>query len=550
MIHFKLLEEDTSLPLLERLLKIRGIEDPLEDFLNPTFKYYRKDPFLFEDMSKAVERILQAIKNWERIVVFGDYDVDGITSSFTIFYFIRKFLWYQNITIRLPSRLKDGYGIKPHHVEEIANLWASLLITVDNWTTAYQPLELARKKWIDVIITDHHHAPATLPQAYAIINPNASSYPFKGLAGVGVAFKLCSALASKTLKTSQQKKQFFDFFLPIVALGTVADIVPLLDENRLFVKKWLELLNQGKWPQAMQNFIKHLKLKNVDTYHMAFLIAPRLNAWGRMQSPYDALKTLLYATPQKRQQQADSLENLNNQRKNLQDQLFKKAEKLVDLQKPILIAASEDFHEGIIGLIAGKLTEKYNKPSVVLSLKPGKWIGVASLRSPEYFSVIQLLEEMESYLLKFGGHSQAGGFTVELENLQALVQSIYSYWEKHIDPQAAKKVLEVDTVVSEKDADQLPKVPLLAPFGEGNPAPVLYFPELQVQEVYQVGKNGSSHLKILAQIWDKQIPVLFRGKGELASSLQPGQKIAVIGKIKTDDFNGGFFVDGIDFEVS
>ena len=542
---FKILNTNQNQDLLTRLLTIRWITDNVEDFLNPSWDKYRKDPFEFEDMSKAVDRILTAIKNKQRIVVFGDYDVDGVTSAFSVFYFIRNFLNYKDITIRLPSRLKDWYWIKAHHIEEIKNLWASLIITVDNGITSVKEVELANKLGIDVIITDHHKSTTDLPPALAIINPNVGWYPFKWLAGVGVAFKLCSALASKKLN-KQQKNEFLDFFLPIVALGTIADIVPLIDENRLFVKKWLELLNAGKWPQALQNFISHLNIKSIDTFHISFMIAPRLNASWRMKDPYEALKTLLYGSSQKRVEHINTIENLNTQRKGLQDELIKKAEQLIDKKQAILVAVSNEFHEGIIWLVAGKLTEKYNKPSVVIAIDEQKWVGVASLRSPAYFSIIDLLKDSQHLLKRFGGHSQAWWFTIKIDKLEELINQIYAYGKQNIDPKLTKKVLMIDTKVFDGEMQQLQDVPQLAPFGEGNPQPVLLIEWVQLQDILVVGKNGNSHLKLIGNKENQNFPILFWKKWEMVDKFEKWEIIDIIGKIKNDSFNGGFMVEGIE----
>ena len=543
---FKILYDNPNEDLITRLLKIRGVNESPEDFLNPSFKKYRKDPYSLQDMDVAVERIQKAIKNNQRIIIFGDYDVDGVTSAYTLHMFLRRFLNYPNVSIRLPSRIKDGYGIKTHHIDEIKNLGGELIITVDNGITSIKEAAYAQEQGIDMIITDHHKNLKEIPQAVAVINPHISPlYPFKGLAWVGVVFKLISALSTKLLD-EKSKRKMLNFFLPVVATWTIADMVPLIDENRLFAKKGLELLNKDKWPQSLRNFMKHLNIKIVDSYHIAFMIAPRLNASGRMSSPYDALKTLLYSSGEKRNWHIDKLEELNTQRKNLQADLLKEAENLIDKSQPILIAAHPDFHEGIIGLIAGKLTEKYNKPSIVISLNGEKEVGVASLRSPSYFSVIEMLNHLSNFLIRYGGHSQAGGFTIEFSKLEEFIQQVYHYGKMHINPEQLQKVIEVDTPVYPWETNQLLNILDLAPFGEWNPQPLLLFKEVLIKNVSSVGKNGNSHLKLIAQIDEKMFSVLFWKKGELEDQITPGSIYNLIGKIKQDNFNGGIYIEGVE----
>lgn len=263
-MRYQLLNQDADLSLIQRLLKVRNISDNPFDFLNPSIAHYRLDPFLLNDMGKGVQRIIQAMKNKEKIMIFGDYDVDGITSSFSLYKFFTQFLNYQQVSIMYPDRLKDGYGLKNKHLDEIKAKGVKLVITVDNGITSVQEAKYAKILGLDLIITDHHHALDTLPDAYALINPQVSpNYPFKGLAGVGVAFKLITALLSKTQFSKEKKNQIFNYFLPIVTIGTVADVVPLVHENRVIVKKGLELINHhpDQLPKSLQGFLNFLNLK-------------------------------------------------------------------------------------------------------------------------------------------------------------------------------------------------------------------------------------------------------------------------------------------------
>jgi single-stranded-DNA-specific exonuclease len=275
-MNYQLLNTSYELPLIQRLLHIRKISDKAESFFQPSLSNARHDPFLLYGMEKAVVHLIQAMKNNEKIMIFGDYDVDGITASYCLYKFLRYFLNYPQVSIMYPNRKEDGYGLKIKHLEEMKTKGIDLVITVDNGITSIEEALYAKTLGINVIITDHHQPLNELPNALAVIDPLCSPlYPFTGLAGVGVAFKLINALLSKCTLDNQRKNQIFNFFLPIVAIGTVADVVPLLDENRFIVKRGLELINHSpdSLPPSLKGFLSYLNIKNpIDTYHIGFVI--------------------------------------------------------------------------------------------------------------------------------------------------------------------------------------------------------------------------------------------------------------------------------------
>ena len=431
-MRYQILNQDADLSLIERLLKVRNISDNIENFLNPTLANYWLDPFLLNDMDKGVDRIIQALKNKEKIVVFWDYDVDWITASYTLYKFITKYLNYKNITIRYPNRIEDGYWMKPKHLDEMKKEGVDLVITVDNWITSLAEAEYAKELWITLIITDHHHALDTLPDAYAVINPQVSpDYPFKGLAGVWVAFKVLNAMLLKSTISKEVKNEIFNYFLPIIAIGTVADVVPLVDENRVIVKRWLEIMNHHpeSLPRWLAGFLKFLNIKwNIDTFHIWFVIGPRINAWGRLESPYDSLKVLL-CEDENQEKYIQKIEDINTERRRMQDQAFRIAEKQLDPEKKFLYVCDEDFHEGIIWIVAWRITEKYNKPSAVFKIDKEKQQAVASLRWPEYFNVIEMITKASPYLKRFWGHKWAWGLTIELQDLEKVIK----IFEEHCD---------------------------------------------------------------------------------------------------------------------
>ena len=546
---YEILNQDNNLSLLERLLAVRQVSDDPALFLNPRFSDYRKDPFLLNDMDKGVARIIDALKRQEKIMIFGDYDVDGVTSSYCVYRFITRFLGYSNISVMYPDRLQDGYGLKNKHLDEMKKKGVQLVITVDNGITSVNEAQYAKQIGIDLVITDHHHALDRVPEAVAVINPQVSpKYDFKGLAGVGVAFKLINALLAKSTFTNEKKNQIFNYFLPIVAIGTVADIVPLVWENRVIVKRGLEIINKNPelMPKSLMGFLSALNLKeNVDTYHIGFVIGPRINAGGRIESPYDSLRILLCETADQIQY-IEKIENINTERRRLQDKAFRIAEKRVDPDQTFLYVCDEEFHEGIVGIVSGRITEKYNKPSAVFKIDIEKGHAVASLRGPGYFSVIDMISTAAPYLLRFGGHRWAGGLTVGLDHLDHVIQIFQDYCEREITSDQLEKVTQVDTVLldHEWNDEELRDIALLAPFWEGNQEPLFMFEHIKVARVEAIWKK-TNHLKIYGQFWEKTVVIMMWGKGEEVWLIP--QKISIVGKVKPDSYNGGYFIDWVDW---
>lgn len=550
-MNFNIQYENPSESLLTRLFKVRWIQDNLENFLNPKLADYWLDPFLLNDMWIAVERIIKALKNREKIMIFGDYDVDGVTSSWLLYKFFTKFLNYRDISIQYPDRIKDGYWLKNNHIDDIKNKWVSLMITVDNWIASVNEVLYAKEKWIDVIITDHHKEHDQIPQAIAVVNPQISSnYPFKWLAGVWVAFKLMNAILDKSKFDKDEKNQIFNYFLPIVAIWTVADIVPLVHENRVIVKRWLELINTQRQNLAtsIRWFLDYLNLRdNVDTFHIWFVIWPRINAWWRIQSPYDSLKALLY-TGERQFEHLGKIDEINTERRRLQDQAFKIADEWLNHSENILIVSNEEFHEWIVGIVAWKITEKYNKPSVVFKIDKEKNIAVASLRWPEYFNVIEMLSKAEDKLIRFGWHKQAGWLAVDLNKFDEVKEFFENYWREKINESDLEKCFKIDTKIypNEWNIGTLQDIDKLAPFGEWNKEPVFILENINVKKIEKVWKNWWAHMKLHWDFEWKKLVWMFWWKWSECDKWQ-WDKANIIGKVKKDNFNGGYFIDWVDW---
>lgn len=545
---YEILNKNYNKNLIDRLLEIRWISDK-EKFLNPDFSNSWHDFELFADMKKSVEKVCQVMEKQGRIVIFGDYDVDGVTATYVLFYFFHKILKYEHVSLRLPSRA-DGYGIRGYHLDELKEKWVELVITVDNGITAVSEIEHARKIGLDVIITDHHSPLEKLPDAFSLVNPKTSpDYPFEDLSWVGVAFKFVCAISQKLNLDKQTKQKIMDYFLPIVAIGTVADCVGLVDENRLLVKKWLEIMNNpAKAPRNIKNMMEFLNLKTVESYHIGFVIWPRLNASWRIHKPDDSFQVLYQHNKKFQTQYLEKLENMNTTRRWTQSDILKEVEKEIDLTKNILVACG-DFHEWVIGIVAGRITEKYNKPSIVMHVDKEKNQAVWSCRAPAYFNIVKMLETVGgNWLLeRFGGHAQAGWLTCKLDNVDKFRKDVYKYWRK-ILPADLEKISFVDTKLTEKDLleSNLNQILDFAPFGEQNKEPVFLIENIKITKIDLVGKQ-QKHLKIYGQLWKVDI-VLLRWSGvSNLDKIDDQWTISVVANIAKDDFKGWYYFKIKDF---
>ena len=400
-------------------------ENSAKLFLNPTKIPYH-DPFLLKDMEKACQRLLLALKNKEKICIYGDYDVDGVSSTALLMTVFTKLGF--NIDYYLPDRHSEGYGL---HIESLQKLIPKydLLITVDCGITALDEVDYAKDK-IDIIITDHHLPREILPDAFAIINPTQTqcNYPNKNLCGVGVAFKLCQGLYQCLNKDIHELENYLD----IVALGTIADIVPLVDENRRIVKKGLaNIQNLGiKTLIEICNYDEN----NINTGHIGFGVAPRLNAAGRLTHASIAVELLLATDKQTAHQKALYLDEENKQRQEIVEDIFHEAVKKIEennlQENKIIIVVGENWHEGVIGIAASRLQEKYYRPIIIIATKDN--IGKASCRSIDGLHMKNALTYCEQDLMVYGGHSKAAGFTIDLAKLDDFISHMQTYANEHL----------------------------------------------------------------------------------------------------------------------
>ena len=487
-------------PAIARLLALRGIDTPeaAQRFLHPSMAHLH-DPFKLAGMAAAVERILAAIERNERIAVHGDYDCDGVTSTVIL----RRALELFGATVVhfIPDRLKDGYGLQPETFDRLQADGVRLVISVDCGIRGIEAARRARELGIDLIITDHHEPGSELPDAVAVINPKRHDcdYPDKNLAGVGVALKLVQALCRR-----RDRERMLPAFIKVAAIGTLADVVPLVGENRVIAKLGLDLLTQGPHKVGLRALLEIAGLtgKTIDSGHVAFLIAPRMNAAGRMASPDIAARLLLAADESMAAEAMDlarQLDGENVKRQEEEARILASARKVVETDpavgaRSILVVAGEGWHRGVIGIVASKLVDAFHRPAIVISIDGD--LAHGSCRSIRGFDVLAALEHSAPHLTKFGGHKQAAGLTLASAQVPAFRETIAEYADNLLGPDDLKPRLRLDGCLGFRDltSDFAAEMALLAPFGMGNPRPL--FEARSVEVVDGPRRLKERHLKM------------------------------------------------------
>jgi single-stranded-DNA-specific exonuclease len=467
-------------PTIARLLCMRGLSDAevAGRFLNPTLEHLN-DPFRLADMDKAVLRLEQAVVGREKIAIHGDYDVDGITST-VILRRALEMLGGEVIHF-LPERMRDGYGLQPAAIERLHAQGVKLIVSVDCGIRAAEAAQRARDLGVDLIITDHHEPEGTLPQALAVINPKRHdcTYPDKYLAGVGVALKVVQALCGRA-----GKDRWLPSFVKIAAIGTLADVVPLVGENRVIAHHGLNSLSRGPHAIGLRSLLEACGLtgKAIDSYHVGFMIAPRVNAAGRMSTP-DIAARLLLATNEAMGEEARLLaqqlceENLKRQAE--EADLVAQARKAIETDPAVgahnvLVVGGLGWHRGVIGIAASKLVDTYHKPSIVLSID-GE-VAHGSCRSIPDFDLLAALEHCADLFIRFGGHKQAAGLTMEAVRVPEFRARVNAYADAVIEPDQLRPRLRIDAPLPLRaiTPDLVRGLDLLGPFGLANPRPVFH----------------------------------------------------------------------------
>lgn len=523
--------------LVAKILSNRNIlgremqEDDIKKFLNPTRDDFY-DPFLLPNMKQAVERIEQAIKNNEKILIYGDYDADGITSTTILIKFFKEI--GVEVDKYIPNRLEEGYGINNKALEEIKNRGIDLIITVDTGITANDQVKYANELGLDVIITDHHEPSDEIPKAVAVIDAKRKNnqYPFNQLAGCGIAFKLTQAISIKRkLDPSKYLKN-----LDIVSIGTISDLVPLVDENRVIVKLGLMLVKQTK-NIGLRKLLLKSQLKEVDSTSISFGITPRINAAGRLGNQYDALNLFITEDVKEAERLSEVLNSYNIERQKIGNKIYEEAiSQLKDEEKNCIILGKEDWHHGVIGIVSSKITEKFNKPSILLCFEDN--IAKGSGRSVPGFDLYKAISSTKEYLLGFGGHTMACGLSLTVENFERFKKEITKYIDENLDISKLEKEIYIDEIltIDDLDIEEIKELKSLEPFGEENPEPIIMYENVEINGIRTLSENR--HLKLSLKKNDKIIDAIGFNLGELAEKYKIGDTIDIVGNIEINSFNG------------
>ncbi|MDA9470357.1 single-stranded-DNA-specific exonuclease RecJ [Enterococcus sp. 5H] len=526
----ELLTNEKINPLIGQILWHRGIQsnEALETFLRPTIDNLY-DPYLMHDMEKVVTRIQDAIANGEKILVYGDYDADGITSTTVMKEAIE--LIGGEVEYFLPNRFIHGYGPNLAVFKEQIENGVQLIVTVDNGVAGHEAIDFAAKQGIDVIVTDHHELPPELPNAFAIIHPKhpKGQYPFGDLAGVGVAFKVATALLGELPVE----------FLDLVAIGTIADLVSLTDENRILVKMGLEMIQTGeRIGLDMLIHLAELKKESVSEENIAFTIGPRLNALGRLGDASPGVELMTTFDEEEAEKIAKYINTQNDERKEIVATITKEAFDLINTSDSVHIIAKQGWHEGVLGIVAGRIMQDTGKPTIILTIDENNELAKGSGRSVSALNLFEALSEIREDFTHFGGHHMAAGMTLPVENIEKIKLHLVDYLEKNQIDLSQGQELQIDESLSVSEATLpfIQQLKILAPFGTDNPVPNFLFEDVTVEQCRQIGAD-KSHLKFqLAQAGANLDAIAFQ-MGSQADELGQGTT-SVCGQLSINEWNG------------
>jgi single-stranded-DNA-specific exonuclease len=533
-------------PLLARVLKKRGFNNPeeIKAFLKPSISYLH-DPMLLPDMKVAVDRIITAGNKGERIIIYGDYDVDGITATSILFIFLKSII--HDVSFYIPDRIDEGYGISADAVSFLAKNHFDLMITVDCGISAKERLkdiksniELQNRS-MDVIITDHHQPdPENIPEALAIINPHLdrSKYPFSKLCGAGVAFKLVQALC-QNLGLGNKYLEYID----LAALGTVADIVSLTGENRIIVRAGINKIKKQPNP-GIEALIKTagISKESVDSWKLAFLLAPRINAAGRMGDASRGVRLFTTKDSTEAEELAEILDLENSRRQKIQEEIFNKAVEAVEADpqyynQKVVVACGKDWHHGVIGIVASLMAERYHKPCFVISVSDEE--GTCSARSSGGFSIYSGMEYCSELLEKYGGHEKAGGLTIKTGNTELFIKKINEYAAGVLPDTASIPIIKIDAeaFMDEIDIKAAEAILAMSPFGEDNENPVFRMKQVPVLLKRRIGAWGE-HLKLVLGSEQNHVQAVAFRMGEMDSFIQLQDKVDIVFTIGINEYRG------------
>lgn len=531
----KLVEKFKISELLATVLVNRNIveDDDVELFLNPTRNDFH-DPYLMPDMKPAVQRIINAIKNNEKTIIYGDYDVDGIT-SITV---LSKFLKERGLNVEsyIPNRLNEGYGLNKAAIKKIADEGFKLIITVDCGISGTKEVEYAYNLGMEVIVTDHHEPLDELPKALAVIDCKRkdSKYPFNSLAGVGVAFKLIQAIG---LELKIDEKEYLKY-LDIVAIGTISDIVPLVDENRVIAKLGLKLIEVTRSP-GVRALLNAAGYKEINSNTVSFGIAPRINACGRMGHEREALDLFLTENIVEANRITNTLNEYNKNRQSIEKRIFEEVVAKIESEhldkKNSIVLGAENWHHGVIGIVASKVTELYFKPSILVCFEGNE--GKGSGRSIPGFDLHAALCATSNYLEKYGGHEMAVGLSLKRDKFENFRKAFEEKAEQ-AHTEEIVPVIKIDKEIELKDIslESVKSLNLLEPFGEANKTPIFIYRNLRIDSIRALSEG--KHLKLTLKDKNTIINAIGFNMGSYSEEYQLGDKIDVIGVLEINSFNG------------
>jgi len=529
--------------LLSTLLTNRGITEEAEitKFLNPKRSDFY-DPFGMPDMEKAAERILKAIKDKEQIIIYGDYDVDGITSVTVL----KSFLEERGIQVNvyIPNRLNEGYGLNKTAMEEIAKQGNKLMITVDCGITAVDEVEYAKTFDVETIITDHHEPAEELPKAIAVVDAKRkdNKYECRNLAGVGVVFKLIQALS---IKLGLDPKEYLKY-LDIVCVGTISDIVPLTDENRVIVKLGLKLVEQTK-NLGLKEILQSCGYSKINSTTISFGVAPRINACGRMGHQEEALNLLLSKEENEVKELTQKINEYNKTRQEIEKNIYNEAVEQIEKEgldtKNTIVVSGKGWHHGVIGIVSSKITELYFKPSILLCEEDGECKG--SGRSIPGFDLHEALMECNDTIDKFGGHAMAVGINIKKEKVEEFKEEFEKIAkEKEVDKIIPILNLDAEIKLDDVNKEMVDSLKELEPFGEANKMPIFAFRNLKIDSIRSLSEG--KHLRLSVKDNKNIINAIGFNIGALADTYRIGDRVDIAGNLEINSFNG---VDSIQINI-
>mgnify|MGYP000844460354 FL=1 len=518
-------------PLLIQICRRRGYqtEEQIQEFLSSSPTLWH-DPYLMYDMEKAIQRIQQAIETDESILIFGDYDADGITST-AVLYETLEMMGAQ-VEYYLPNRFIDGYGPNIRVFEEYLEKGVSLIITVDCGIAAHESVEWAMSQQCDVIVTDHHEIPPVLPKAYAVIHPRHpdGEYPFGDLSGAGVAFKLAHALLGELPVELAE----------IACIGTIADLVSLTDENRSLVKLGLQQLNQTE-RIGLSYLFQELQLTpgSIDEKTIGFQVGPCLNALGRLGDATPGVSLFTTFDDEVAQEVVTLMQQENAKRKQIVDDITKEALELAKAQidHKVLVLAQSNWHEGVLGIVASRIVEQLQKPTIVLGIQSDGLMAKGSARSCAQFNLYDALSSCQESLAKFGGHHMAAGLSVETVMLPGFMEAIETYAKQHPELLEDEKVISIEEALSlsQVNVEFIDSLQALKPYGTNNAEPIFKISNISVSQKQKIGAQ-QQHLKLTLNSEQQQLQALMFNKGEWADSLNLQAEVEVIGTLEINEW--------------